>query len=115
MTWNAEFHYPKDYCLSNNIISKIQTYNTTTKNSYSNESKRQEIKPTEVAKLFKQVCKKEKKRKNTMKSGIRMNKPQLILLILLKSIKRRKKTAFIMSIKSHAIAATRRAIMQISA
>ena len=52
-----------------------------------------------------------KKKKDIKKDWIRKNKLQLVLLVLLKFKKRKKRTAIVMSIKSHTTTATKKATM----
>lgn len=44
MIWDAESHYPKDYCPFHNILAKMQTQSLTTKESKLKKSKPKESK-----------------------------------------------------------------------
>lgn len=84
----------------------------TAKNFCFDVLKAKKIKLTKANKLFKQAYKKIKRR-GIMKSGIRKNRPWLILPILLKFIKRKRKTAIVISIKLHTIMAIKKITLQI--
>ena len=80
----------RNYCFSNIIISKVQTQTTIAKNSHFEKLKAKNRKLTKADKLFKQACKK-KKRKSIMKSGIKKSRPRLVPPMLLKSRRRKKR------------------------
>lgn len=89
---------------------------TTIKNSCPEESKIKEFKTTlfwvQTNNFFKQAYKEKKKKKYKEKRD-KKNRPRLAPQMLIKSKKRKRKTAIVISVKSCAIIITKKATMQI--